>query len=367
MRRLTLAVSALAIIASHSLSASATRGEYTEASFERGINVAHYTAIVLDNHPFGDPLRFAEKDAQWIAEQGFDHIRLSVDGTRIVDQDGRLLPERLAPVNAAISWCRSYGLGIILDMHKFEGADCADQENGADIYGNEELTQKAVQLWKDLTLAYSDVGPRLRFELLNEPIAPTPRESNILHAKLIAAIREIDSDRILIVNTNRWADLDHLDALELPADDPNIIASIHYYRPFAFTHQGASWTELGVYGISGIPFPGRMPDLKGKVPSGHWLEEIAGQEMGAEQIKTDFAQVAKWAKANQRQVYVGELGAYSAADAESRKAWYTAVLDALEQEGLPWAIWEYNHSFGIRDFNTGRQTLVLESAKPFLD
>src|SRR5688500_20316792 len=43
--------------------------------------------------------------------------------------------------------------------------------------------------------------------------------------------------------------------LILPADDRNIIVTIHTYDPFYFTHQGASWTRPQT-DTKGIIFPG---------------------------------------------------------------------------------------------------------------
>lgn len=349
-----------------STGAAAPKSGYTAATFRRGVNAAHYTAIVMEKHPFGDPMRMGPSDVAWIAAQGFDHIRLPVDGARVVDAQGRLDPERLRPVSETLACAREHGLGLILDLHRTEGADCADQEHGDDIYDRPELATRFARLWRDLAVAYSDVGPHLRFELLNEPIAQDHTQVNTLHRALIAAVREVDRERVLIVNTNRWADHDHLDALELPADDRNIVVSVHYYRPYAFTHQGASWSDMGRFGITGIPFPGVMPDLKGRVPVGHWLEQAAGQTLDPAQIGGDFSKIAAWGRKHDREVYVGEFGAYPAADDTSRRAWYAAVVGALEAEQLGWAVWEYNHSFGVRDFKTGRPTLVLESLAPHL-
>ena len=336
------------------------------ATFQRGVNTAHFTAIIPAQHPFGDPLRLNDRDLAWIAAQGFDHIRLPVDGERIADASGRLDPDRLRPINRIIAVARDLGLGVILSLHRTTGADCADLQNGALIYERSELADRFIQLWRDLATAYIEVGPGLRFELLNEPIAPDHEAINRLHRALIAAIRTVDPDRVLIIDTNRWAEPENLEHLDLPADDPHLIASVHYYKPFAFTHQGTSWTELGQYGVTGIPFPGVMPDVSARVPAGHWLATSAGEVFDAAAIRRDMAAVAAWARTHQREVYVGELGAYSAADPASRRAWYTAVVSALEAEALPWAVWEYNHHFGVRNFDTGQPTLVLEALTPFL-
>lgn len=47
---------------------------------------------------------------------------------------------------------------------------------------------------------------------------------------------------MVIVGPTEWNAVGKLAEPELP-DDPNLIVTVHYYDPFAFTHQGAEWTE----------------------------------------------------------------------------------------------------------------------------
>jgi endoglucanase len=43
----------------------------------------------------------------------------------------------------------------------------------------------------------------------------------------------------VIVGGGRWNSIDGLQTLVLPEDDRNLIATVHYYTPMEFTHQGA--------------------------------------------------------------------------------------------------------------------------------
>ncbi|WP_442134999.1 cellulase family glycosylhydrolase, partial [Rhizobium leguminosarum] len=82
-----------------------------------------------------------------------------------------------------------------------------------------------------------------------------------------------------------------------------IIVSFHYYEPFNFTHQGAEWVN---------PTP----------PVGvKWN----GEEWEINQIRSHFKYVSDWAKQNKVPIFLGEFGAYSKADMDSRVKWTESV------------------------------------------
>ena len=65
-----------------------------------------------------------EKDIEKIASLGTDHVRLPVDydvfmkevsGQDVVNEEG------MSRIDDCISWCKKYGLNMILDLHKAKG------------------------------------------------------------------------------------------------------------------------------------------------------------------------------------------------------------------------------------------------------
>ncbi len=70
----------------------------------------------------------------------------------------------------------------------------------------------------------------------------------------------------------------------------------------------------------------------------------------ADAIATAFDQVLAWAEANGGlPVFVGEFGAYGAADMDARVRWTRAVREAAEARGFGWAYWEFGAGFGVYD------------------
>src|SRR5262249_16894844 len=140
--------------------------------------------------------------------------------------------------------------------------------------------------------------------------------------------RQSSPKRIVIVGPSQWNNLHHLEKLQLPEKDRMLIATFHYYDPFHFTHQDASW-------------------VKG---SKKWKGTTCqGTTQQTQAIEKDFAKAAAWAKQHKRPIYLGEFGAYSAADMDSRARWTAAVARTAEKHGFSWAYWEFAAGFGTYD------------------
>jgi endoglucanase len=124
--------------------------------------------------------------------------------------------------------------------------------------------------------------------------------------------------------------LRELPNLRLPENDRNILVTFHYYDPFHFTHQGATWAGEEVKILSGITW---------------------GSEADRAQIKADFDTVAAWAAASRRPILLGEFGAYDKTGTPEamRAAYIEAVAREAERHGFGWAYWQYDGDFIVWD------------------
>lgn len=184
-------------------------------------------------------------------------------------------------------------------------------------------------LWRQIAERFRGRDDRVYFELLNEPHNKLiDARWNAMLAKLLAAVRKTNPTRPVIVGPGSWNNFRNLAKLELPESDKLLIGTFHYYEPFEFTHQGASWVN-GSDRWKGRTW--RATDA-----------EIA-------QMRKDFDVVAAWSKQTGRPVYLGEFGAFSAADMESRVAWTTAVVREARSRRFAFAYWEFGSGFGAYD------------------
>lgn len=345
------------LLATLLMNASPSDSSSAAYTFDRGVNISHWIGQQLPGK-WADPQRFSGSDAAWIASQGFDHVRVPVDGRILLAIEGQLIHELLEPFDRAIEWTRSHGLGIILDIHYLRGNDFLTPAEENRLWQSDELQEIAVNLWRSLATKYAEVGPNLRFELLNEAVAPSNEDLNKLNRKLVSAIRAIDHDRVIYVSSNRWGSFSTASDVYVFEGDPNIHYTFHFYEPHIFTHQKARWNDWTRIYDQNVAFPTTLSDLD-PLPADHWLRQRYEKvRLDRDWILAQFAELAEWANSHGAAVYIGEFGVYEAADDRSTRNWVQAVTDACRRHGFSWAVWDYKGGFAIR--RNGEPTPVLE-------
>jgi len=68
----------------------------------------------------------------------------------------------------------------------------------------------------------------------------TPGQWNALLPTVLGGVRDVDANRLVVIGGAEASTIGSLRHLELPPDD-HLLATVHYYQPFHFTHQGAPW------------------------------------------------------------------------------------------------------------------------------
>jgi endoglucanase len=281
----------------------------------RGINLGNWFEAVPD-HPM--PLRFEPGQLDEIAGAGFDTVRLPVrwSAHTVAHPPYAIDRDFLARVDDVVAAVLDRDLNLVLDVHHF------------DELCDEPATQgpRFLALWRQLAPHYADRSRRLHFELLNEPRAPmTASDWNDLLAPALAAVRESNPDRTVLIGPSTLNSVQGLDELRLPTDD-HLVLTVHYYDPMPFTHQGAVWME----------------------GTREWLG-TTWDESGSAAVRADLTVAADWAAARGVPVFLGEFGSYYLADMDSRARWTACVRAEAERLGFGWAYWEFATDFGAYD------------------
>ncbi len=266
-------------------------------------------------------LTLTEEYFQLLKEAGFTAIRLPVRWSAHAQAEApyTIDPEFFKRIDWAVNQALSRGLAIVVNMHHYE-------EIALDPAAHEP---RFIALWEQIAEHYRYYPPALLFEPMNEPNGQMVASRwNKLIPQVLAGIRATNPDRNVVLGPANWNNLSDLDELKLPADDLHLIVTFHYYAPFQFTHQGAEWVQ-GADAWLGTTWPGSS----------------AKKQI----LQYDFKIVADWAAANQRPIFMGEFGAYSKADLDSRVAWTDFVAREAEKQGFSWGYWEFGAGFGIYD------------------
>jgi len=301
----------------------------SDQPFRRGVNVLGYDPYWTD----ASKRRFEWRHFAEIRTAGFDFVRVNLQAFKHMDSAGRLDAAWLAKLDDVIREAQKAGLGVILDEHDF---DVCSQDVAA-------CQARLSAFWQQVAPRYANAPRNVAFELLNEPHDKLNGEPwNAMLAQLLATVRQTNPTRIVVVGPSHWNSLADLPLLRLPAD-PNLLVTFHYYEPFHFTHQGATWAGEEVKQLHGITW---------------------GSDQERAAIRADFDKVAAWSAANQRPILLGEFGAYdkSGTPLELRVAYIGAVRGEAERHGFGWAYWQFEGDFVVWDMKNQRWVEPIRSA-----
>ncbi len=282
----------------------------------RGVNIIGYDPLWKSR----SRARMQDKHFRLIKEAGFDNVRIPLHPFRDagIDEKNEITENWFEALDWAVEQSLFNGLMTILDFHEFGTM-------GQDPMGNKE---RFLATWEQMSDRYSDQPDEVTFEILNEPNKElTPELWNQFHSEALAIIRETNPTRTVIIGPGHWNSIGYLEQLELPENDRNIIATVHYYSPMEFTHQGARWSsqrdKIGV----------------------QW--KATPEEKQA--VISDFQKAQAWAEEHDRPLFLGEFGAYDRAGMDSRVRYLSFVTRQAEKLGWSWAYWQFDSDFILYD------------------
>jgi endoglucanase len=161
----------------------------------------------------------------------------------------------------------------------------------------------------------------------------------------LAVIRTLNPYRMTVIGAINLNSINSLPTLELPEDDHSLIATFHFYDPFQFTHQGAEWAGEEAQSWLGTKWSGTLDQRNA--------------------VTAQLDKAVRWAEAQGRPLYLGEFGAYSKADDNSRYVWTDFVARSAEKRNISWTYWEFGAGFGAYDRKVRAwRPLILRALMP---
>ena len=199
----------------------------------RGFNLLEKFQYRGNNGPF------FEADFEWIADWGFNFVRLPMDyRCWAKTPEAEFNEQALKEIDQAVAWGKQYGVHVCLNFHRGPGY-CVNMQDGEKptLWTEPPAQEQFARHWGIFAARYRGVpGRQLSFNLINEP-GDVPGSVYAAAMKpAIEAIHAADAQRLIIADGIRWG------TEPVPELIPfGIAQSTRGYEPMLVSHYQASW------------------------------------------------------------------------------------------------------------------------------
>lgn len=234
-------------------------------------------------------------------------------------------------VDDVLPLAAKYGIKIVVDLHippggRVNGGVCR-------MYNNAAYAQAFVDVWTNIATRCQRNAMIWGFDLINEPLQTSDALENCdylsVQRRAAAAIRQIDPDTPIIVESNNYCSSAKYDEMQV-FDFTNVIYQVHVYEPFSYSHQGVR-TSTKTY-----PIDSAYPD------------DALGYNRAA--MTNNLAKVRAFQLRHGARIFAGEFAASPWAEGSDR--YLTDAISVFEEYGWDWAYFSYEPANGIIDVSS---------------
>jgi len=317
-----------------------------QTPFNRGINLTGWFQV-------GSPgqiqfTKYTKHDLENIKGLGCDVIRLpfNLHSMTAGAPSYTLDPLFLSFLDSVVTWAEELEIYLILDNHSFDPIASTSPD----------IVNILIPVWTQMAHHYRSRSDYIIYEILNEPHGIGASTWGTIQGQVIDAIRTVDTKHTIIVggvNYNTYTELQNIPVYS----DPKLIYTFHFYDPFMFTHQGASWNSPSMEPLTGVPFPYNASEMPAcpDILKGTWIESGLNNypaEGTVSHVKSLIDIAVAFRETRHVNIFCGEMGVYIPnSDPDDRVYWYGVVREYLEEKGISWTTWDYQGGFGL--FNKG--------------
>ncbi len=274
------------------------------AAMQKGINIGNTMEPPYEagwNNP-----KVQEYYFDMYREAGFTCVRIPV---RWDNYTGKTPPYEineawLDRVEQVVDWGLQRDLFIIINAH---------HDNWIKDDYSDANKARFDSIWTQISTRFKNKTDKLIFEVLNEPHGLTKAQNDDMHQRILSIIRKTNPTRLVIFQGNEWGGSEELIAAAIP-DDEYIIGSFHSYDPYLFGLQG----------------------------KGTW-----GTSYDYTVLNNKFNAVHNWSETHNIPVLLGEFGALSTCDFNSRMRHYRAYVENAQKYGFAIIAWDDGGKFRI--------------------
>lgn len=370
-------------VAAALLAGAAPADAQVPPALKRGINIGDYLAYPQSPAwPIfrGPRAETSDDELRRLAAAGFDFVRLPVEPSPFLDRSAgetQAMEQRLVSFVKRIT---ATGMKVMVSgwarhetTPKWRAPHIVASRNSTELREYLEFLKRIVVLLRDVPQEHWVLQP------MNEPQAICWRSDGpdwtVIQRDIYRELRAFAPNLTLVLTSGCWSKIEALPHLDMAGYDANTLVDLHYYDPYTFTHQSATWTADWIKHLAGLSFPpspanrqvaidasGRLFAARktgGERAFAETLRKIdvyLKEDFGPVQIAKDFATLRAWAdkhRVTPARIVIGEFGAYrqppeaGAIDDGSRNRWLETVRKAAEAQGFGWALYAYHSDFGL--------------------
>ncbi len=350
----------------------ATGEPLPDIQLSKGINLSNWFNDYSDASQY--TTRFTNATLQLIKSSGFTYVRIPIGATILYNATTPevLNSTNLAKVDAALSTCINAGLSVMINLHPWQ--------NNIDslLANNTAYADKVAAYWKAVATYFKKyAADKLFFELYNEPHASAGGFTTQsfswwppVQQKMLTAIREVTSNHYIIAGGEGWNSINGLKQLQ-PYSDKKIIYNFHFYDPFLFTHQGASWAGWQpAIDARNVPYPSTPTLLAPLVAAASSnvnlrdaLSWYGNQQYNIDSLDKWIKAAYDWGQLHKVKVIANEFGSYKTfAPRQSRLNCIHDTRVVFEKYKIGWAMWECDEGFGFIDYTNGNRNSPVADA-----
>ena len=310
----------------------------------RGANI-HSCKLLAENECI-EPITL--RDVQDLRDLGANVINASYPGVFKVTPPYELNQTALKYLDDLVMWAEEADIYLVINFRSGPGRneEAIHLEAGAnfDVWEDQEAHDAWIEMWRFTAERYKDNPVVIGYNLLTEPhpntlvdpdyemsplevqaeIEGTLKDWNTFAAEITSAIREVDAETPIIIDSLGWAAAHFFQALQ-PTGDPYTIYSVHMYDPDIYSHQEADSIEIG------------YPDVVN-----HYGERI---DFNRSWLEDDLKPVIEFAEEHEVPVFVGEYGPMRWVP--SGEQYLSDLMSIFEQHGWHYAyyVWRGDEEY----------------------
>jgi endoglucanase len=196
---------------------------------------------------------------------GFDHMRVPLDVGPLMTGDEQERQKIIADLVAVVTAINRHGLAVLVTLFPPSLQHELPQAYLDGLTGPKFRAYAAIV--ERVATALSVIDPAaVALEPMNEPQSQCRvrfgTDWSSYQQVLVERIRHISARLPLFLTGGCWSNIEGIVLLDSDlVHDPRNFVSVHFYYPFLFTHQGATWTMPYLAGTIGVPYPASAGSL----------------------------------------------------------------------------------------------------------